>query len=552
VRDFAKQLKISTRFIAAILAVFCLFITQISLGMKSTILNAEFHKKLFEKHDIYTHTHYMASSSIKELANSLNIYSSQNSGQQLDVYMLLERYITQDMVKANLDSVREGLFMYFNGETKLLPDILLNYQDTLASEGVNINKINLSTILLYINRSDVIECLSVVRLVYYVIGRIPAFFLTLLAMTMLAVFAANKKITRTFKWAGRIFLANSVVCFAAGGGLFSYVNWFTTQNTNAVIMTVPLEREVLKSYIIDCFTPLSIILIAFAVVSVLLSCMLLYMHRLFPRRVLAKISLWGSNPSVFVRKLPRALILSGIFALLSCFIIYNILAINRDFKSNGFTSVIAKIRKPNAVTQVILAKNEAIYSVQVKVVDSINNIPLTGVQLNINGRSSSSDEWFNEAGITDDAGIAKFKLDKGTFYLSFVPASFPAEYQLPSPFFFDIKTAGTTLVTVSLNKMTDNPGIVEIQVLDADNNPAAGIEMRIDTSQTCFAEMPDRMFSVTNSEGIAVFKLNQGSYTVNFKENQFWEKHRSPSPLKVEAVPDSVSRYTVKLVKYGG
>jgi len=552
VHDFAKQLKRITCFIAAILAVFCLFISQISFSIQSTVLNAEFHKKLFDKHDVYTHTYYVASNSIKELANSFNIYSSQNSGQQLDVYLLLDQSITQDMVKANLDSVREGLFKYFNSETKLLPDIMLNYQDTLASKGLNFNKINLSTILLYLNKSEVIEYLSVIKLVYYILGHIPAFFLTLLAMTVIAVFAVSKKVTGIFKWAGRIFLANSVLCFAAGGGIFWYVNWLTTRSANVAITTAPLEREVLKSYIVDCFTHFSTIIIAFAAVSALLSCMLLlHIHRLVPRRILAKMSLWGSNPSAFSKKLPTTLILSVIFALLSSFIIYDMLAINRDFQSNGFKTVITKFRKPNAVTQVVLAKDEAIYSVQVKVVDSINGIPLPGVQLNINGRSSSSDKWFNEAGITDDSGIAKFKLDKGTYYLSFVPALFPSDYQLPDSFFFDVKTAGTTLYTVSVDKAADDPGVVEIQVLDENNNPAADIEMHIDTSQTNVEEMPDRVLSITNAEGIAVFKLSRGSYTVIFNEAQFVGNYRCPSPLKVEAVPDSVSRYIIRLVEYG-
>jgi hypothetical protein len=549
VSSFIKQLKISTYIIAAIIAVFCLFITQISIGAQNTILNVEFHEKLFEKHDIYAHTHRVVSNSVKELAGSLNVYSSQVSEQQKDVFLLLEQSITQDMVKNNLDSMMKDLLRYFSGETKLLPDVLLNHSEMMGPEGINVDRLNLSTILLYINRSDIIESLSIIKLAYYVVRNIPAFFLTLLALIMLSVFATAKKATRALKWAGYTFLANSLLCFCTCGFLLSYINRFKSEAVYPLMMSVPLESEVIKTYAVDCIVTLSVILMAFAAVSILLAFILIYMHRFVPRKVLAKIPFSGSRLSICGRKLSATLIFSGMFAVLSCFFIYNFLSINKDFQTYGFSSVIAKIGRPDAITQVISAKDEAVYSAQIKVVDSRNDTPMPGIRLNVNGRSGFSDRWFNEAGITDDMGIAKFKLDNGTFYLSFVQALFPSGYQLPPPFFFDIKTAGTTVITVSLDEISDVSGIIEIQVLDADNGPAVGIELLIDTSQTDIPEMPNRMLSVTNSEGIAAFKLNRGSYTVNFNQSQLTEKYRSPSPLNVDAVPDSVSRYTVKLVK---
>ena len=60
---------------------------------------------------------------------------------------------------------------------------------------------------------------------------------------------------------------------------------------------------------------------------------------------------------------------------------------------------------------------------------------------------------------------------EGIFILIFIyPLS--DNYIIPSPFYFDLTSVGTTIITINLDKYNEmETGIVEIEILDENNEP---------------------------------------------------------------------------------
>ena len=122
---------------------------------------------------------------------------------------------------------------------------------------------------------------------------------------------------------------------------------------------------------------------------------------------------------------------------------------------------------------------------------------------------------------------------------------------LPSPFFFYLKSVGTTIITINLQKISEASkqklGIAEIEILDKDNLPVPNIEFSVQ-SPVFSHDSPDYIYSYTNSEGIAVFRLNEGEYKINFVEAKFPKNLKLPDPIDISISYNTLNRYTIKLV----
>ncbi|MDF2524430.1 MAG: hypothetical protein K0R31_2071 [Clostridiales bacterium] len=228
---------------------------------------------------------------------------------------------------------------------------------------------------------------------------------------------------------------------------------------------------------------------------------------------------------------------------------YRYSTIQKDFKENDFQTVWLKMKGTASVKEVIAAKDAAIYEVEVKVVDEKTNNPIPNIQVYVYGKSASGKQDFNENKLTDSIGSSKFSLDKGSFRIFFNPSSFPSQYVMPTPFFLDIKAAGSKIVTISLESIQSKQkwGIVEIEVLDKENKPVRGVELGVIQNVNTSGN-PDFLYSYTNSEGIAVFKITEGNYKAAFSEAKFPKKYQLPQPIDVTSPPDKAARYTLRLV----
>src|SRR5690349_11055867 len=106
-KGLLKSLRCTACVATAILAGICLFLTQASLDLNKSVLNPEFHKQLFVKRDIYTYAYNVINNSMTGFANALKVSSPQNYEQHKDIFLALEKSITPEMVKLNINSIDE-------------------------------------------------------------------------------------------------------------------------------------------------------------------------------------------------------------------------------------------------------------------------------------------------------------------------------------------------------------------------------------------------------------------------------------------------------------
>jgi hypothetical protein len=242
---------------------------------------------------------------------------------------------------------------------------------------------------------------------------------------------------------------------------------------------------------------------------------------------------------------------SILFTIIISVLTYKFYIFKKEFYSNDFPVVISKIKNANTITQVISARDTVIYTLLIKIVDKKTHDPVPNVEVNVSGQSSTQSKSFNQTLTTDDLGEARYSLDKGTFRVSFAATHFPTEYQLPSPFYFDLKTAGTKIITINLENTPKNNqdwGIAEIEVLDKENKPVPDLDLSVQGVVTA-PGFPNNVFSITNSEGISIFKLNEGNFKIGFDETSFPEQYVIPSFIDVTITANTVTRYTIRLAE---
>jgi len=240
------------------------------------------------------------------------------------------------------------------------------------------------------------------------------------------------------------------------------------------------------------------------------------------------------------------------FVLTLSALFFNLHIFRKEFYSNDFPVIISKMRNANTTTEVISASDTAVYSFLLRLVDKVTGAPVPNVEINVSGEADVQKKHFNYTYSTDDAGEARFSLDKGTFRVSFTASNFPSDYKLPSPFYFDLKSAGTKIVTMSLEKApimeTQSWGIAEIEVLDKDNKPVPDLDLSV-LGIVLAPGFPNDVVAITNSEGIAAFKLNEGNYSIGFKESTFPKAYVQPDSIDITITANAVTRYTIKLAE---
>ncbi|MCX7745549.1 MAG: hypothetical protein N2645_01480 [Clostridia bacterium] len=537
-----------------------LLISASTININSTLTDSKFHEKLFQENNILSHTHTVVNDSMEGFINNLKQTSPQGFESHKEVFSMLQKSVTPEMVKLNLDSIREGLFKYFKGEKIFLPDIYLNpspqkqpssgLDDNSPSQVLSkIDKINLSTILLYINRNDIIDDLHLLKFSYYTTHILPGFFLLIFFLLFIIALVLSKNLKEILRWASLSFTATGVLGLLIGLSLYIYSTHFLPNQIYPLTMSVPLPQEVIISYLKGALLPIAFFHILFSCILIAVSVILFYLPKLLPKLFYDRLTQNEKPLNKFQKRLKYTVYI-GLFILIVITIGFRVNDVKKDFELNDFTPVLSKLINRHAVTQVIFAKDEAVYSLHVKLIDkSSDEKPIANVKVNVNGKSNTQKKSFDESKTTDESGIAKFTLDNGTFRIMFIPEYFPQEYQLPSPLFVDLETAGTTLITIRLDNASEKEkwGVAEIEVLDKDNKPVSGLHLTAQSPELAPGS-PDHLFSATNAEGIAVFKLFEGAHSLRFDASKFPENYQLPSPLDVRIIPNAVTRYSIRLI----
>lgn len=557
---FSNRINKTINITASLLAGILLFAILISFSINMGVLNSRHHKYLFNKYDIYSHTREAISYSVSTLMRSSKKDAAGNDiNQNLSISAMLNTSLTPEMIQINLDSLREGIFQYLKGERRFLPDIYLNAgsanssanednsSNSAAQPLLKIDKINLSAILLYFNRSDIAEQLLVLKLFYYIMSKLPKIFLLVLLL-LLTGFGAGRNLNALIKCIKSALLTGGILSTAAGLFLFSAAYLVVPEKVIQAASELPFPGTVVVSYVRSCFYYSALLIMAGGLLLLLFSALLHFLPGILP----TAFSCSGAIPDNQIRKrhfIIKYSVFGFVFIFLVAALAYKFYTIDRDFKANEYYSIISKIRNSTKVTQVIAASSDTIYTLQVKLVDKKDKKPVKDVSMNVNGKSDFSEKFYNNNITTNDEGMAKLLLDNGKFLLSFIPIHFPENYKMPDPFSFDLKLAGTTLITIELDTipetLTQRWGIAEIEVLDKDNKPVPNLELAV--GSTVFAPgYPDKLLSYTNSEGIAVFKMDEGIYKIGFTESKFPKQYVLPDPMDITVSAGSVTRYTIR------
>ena len=580
---FKKYMKNFTYKFSAVMAAIFLLASIAGLFTGKTLFNSDFHRQLFVKNNIYYHTHNAISSSMEGFISILKNNSPQDYQQSKEIFDLLEKSTTEDMVNRNLDTIRDGIFSFISGQKSFLPDLTLsstngvektdastqnsNFGGFSAQALTRIDKVNLGAILQSFGRSDIIDYLSILKLINYLVTTLPGFLLLILTVLCLVTLSLSTRFIDIAKWLIIFFIVVGIFSLGISASLAFYTYVVIPQNISHIAMSIPLPENVILSYIQDCLLTLIAFFTLIGSLGLSLATGIYFLQKRLPSLILRQSLAPSTNgrPSIFKikmqsfvlenEKIPKRKtnsIILNLLLILSMMTVltaigYRYSALHQDFEKNDFDTVWLKMKGTASVKEVIAARDAAIYDIEVRVVDEKSNNPIPNLQVYVYGKSGIQD--FNETKLTDSMGSSKFSLDKGSFRIYFSPSTFLSQYVMPTPFFLDLKAAGSKIVTISLESIQSKQkwGIIEIEVLDKENKPIQGVELGI-LQNVSAPGSPDLLYSYTNTEGIAVFKVNEGNYKAAFTEAKLPKKYQLPQSIDVISSLNKVSRYTLRLV----
>jgi hypothetical protein len=533
----------------------------IFLSFSTTLLNYNvfsptFHEKLFVKYDIYSGTAYVLDNSISKFIAYVKEASPDSYAQQKDAFDMLEQTTSKETITNSLNYLREGIYEYLSDQRKFLPDIILKAStssDTSSSgtnSFANISKVNLGAVLMYANRNDIVDYLAIIKVIYYFASKLANLILPLQLLISILSFIAVGNFKQLFKWLLIIFGTTAVLFFITAAGLLIYIYLLLPGNIDPITVTLSMDSKPVLSYIRDCVKPT----IFFDLITAGISAIAIFALKkyLVPNKftALEKNDVSTSPTRKKVYQVIEVSIIAFIVVSLSSSLYLRVDNIAKYAKDNDFASVFYKMRGVETMSEVIPAKDDFIHDVQIKVVDSKTEQPVKGLRVDISGKNDDNGKNYVDSKKLDDVGQAKFGLDKGFFRLMFYSPSFPSDkYKLPSPVFFQLDTPGTKVLTVSLEPVQQTQtksGFAEIEILDEDNKPVQGAELQVSSTVDATGH-PDMVSAVSNSQGIAVFKVGEGSYKVKFNSSKLPVKYTLPDEFAIDVKADKTSRYTIKL-----
>lgn len=548
--------------ISAVIVGFLIFVSSSALHVNQNVFNPSFHEKLFVKHDIYSGVTYILDNSITKFIAYIKEVSPDSYNQQKDVFDMLEQTTSKEAVTRSIDYLREGIYEYLSDQRKFLPDIVLRSTDDSAASAntqksssfSNISKVNLGAVLMYANRNDIVDYLAFAKFLFDLSSKLPNLSLPLLLLFFILAFGLFKNFKELFRWLRLTLIISSVLFAAAVIGLFIMTYFWLPRSIIPATMVLSMDSKPVLAYAKDCVNPY---LIFGAVISLLSTILIITVDKLHNRffrldeAPLLENNTFHSETQLKVYNIIKISLFILVIILLSSSFGFKVNALAKDIKENDYASVIYKMRGVETMSEVIPAKDDLVHDAQVKVIDAKTQEPVKDIRLSVTGKNSDNGKEYSDSKVLDESGMAKFNLDKGTFKLSFYIPTFPTDkYKLPGSVFFDLGTPGTKLITINLEPIQTTQtktGFAEIEILDADNKPIEGIELQL-TSAASTSGHPDYVSSVSNSQGIAVFKLNEDSYTVKFISSKLPAKYAVPADFTITIKPEKTSRYTIKLV----
>lgn len=463
--------------LTALLAGIFLFMALFGELVDMTLFKEQYHAALFQHNRLDAYARFAAENSVKQLKAYIEESSPKFITEYQGFFDMLTKSITPEMVEKNLNSIRRGLFRYFQGDTYQLPDLYFSpaafsvplslSQDTPVLKAAaalgSVDHINLDAILLYTGRSDIMEHLQEIRLLFLVFSRIPVLMFgagLLLSLVTLTSFSGSN---RRRYWTVQVFTTCGTMLLLTSLSLGFYTLLLLPGQLYPLEASVPLPGSLVLQYTRDALYPV-IILAGLSGLVFLASAH--YQHNSTYARFRYGIpdaihTACGTGKSG--KLVPVFLILMSAMALL-----YGTSRLAGNFHNEGLRPVAEKLLHPYQKTQVIAAADQNLYLLRLTVREEGSGIPVSGIRMRISGHSSLSAAEYQVELQTDDQGAVKVYLDRGTYRLSFPLELFPEAYAAPSSFFFDLKTPGVLHLDIPLQKKLSEQGVPQDSPLRTD------------------------------------------------------------------------------------
>ena len=468
-----------------------LFLASFSMLLNSVVYNSEFQKEVFEKLGIY--------GSVAKLATNL---SSEISILQDQYQPIIKNNVTPDLVSTNLKSLIDGLTSYFKGNTNALPDLhlagmndtwsIINNSEMNAASGydsfnteykqdtsftsspaafkttstqplASLEKINLRVLFMIFGERHITDIMLVISLFQFILSYIPIFAL-LLFITIFALMLQKKPLELN-SWLKSTAASYILFCLAAGC-LIQLILFLKLPYLLSLIDKLePISEGVLSGYITYCTNTLSVQIILsgtilFGVVQVVTyllgdtyqnatsisyspSCS-------FKSSFTNMITVVKAPDTQFIQK--TSILILALIALLGISVYVQINAASRNFSDRNLGRAISFLNGNNNYYQITNARNDQVYLLDVKVIDSITRLPVKNLGANVESNVGNGIEPIRCT--TNSDGSAAFLLDKGCFKLMLDPIGPLASYLLPywPSYEFEMTTPGKEELNVILDR----------------------------------------------------------------------------------------------------
>ncbi|MEN6312614.1 MAG: hypothetical protein ABFD25_00030 [Clostridiaceae bacterium] len=408
-----------------------LFLVSFTMIFDSILFNSAFQDKAFSNIGFYNHAAEIAGT----LSSGISVSETETES-VTDIKPIFNSADSPDLISKNIKSVTDGLISYFRGYTDQLPDLHL----TADNDSV---KVNLSIIFMIFGEFNITDVLLVISLLQFVLKYISVFGMILFLTIFYIILNTDKK---SFYACLKITAAISfILCLTAGIlillGLKNVLPGILAQTDRFEA----ISSEVMKEYISYFANTLSAQLILLGTTIFAVVWMVLF---LFERLCTAGFCIPLPN-----RTAAAAVLLLS--ALLSSVIFYTqIKSAHQNFADRNLSRAVSFINGRVQYYQITDARNDPVYLLDVKVLDSITKLPVPNLSAYVSV-SGENGIWFNHS-YTDSDGVAAFLLDKGHFSLELDSGGILADYNPPGllSFEFDMAMPGKSELVILLDKQT--------------------------------------------------------------------------------------------------
>ncbi len=188
--------------------------------------------------------------------NTLQSSKLNSPNNQKELVLLLKKSITPEIIKLNINNLREGIFDYLLGKKSSLPDLYLTLDPKVLNNSniqydslKNLNKINLDTLLSFINREDILNCILYLRLLCYCLSILPNTVLLFYMILFFLYVVLSKKSNEIFKWVQTSLITCCILCSTTIIGVYIYENLYLSSDIYPITMSIPLEKDVTLKYL---------------------------------------------------------------------------------------------------------------------------------------------------------------------------------------------------------------------------------------------------------------------------------------------------------------